>query len=97
MISGGRTRSRTAPTSEITICSWSIERAGRKRGIEAEADRLRDIFRAEWAHQPPQVEDALGKQMLALLIQLNAACTAVDDLAKAVQERSLSTRTPRSC
>ncbi|MEU5525283.1 IS110 family transposase [Streptomyces sp. NPDC047860] len=64
----------------------ALKRAGRKRGIEAEADRLRDVFRAEWAHQPPLVEDALGKQMLAPLIQLEAACTAADDLAKAVEE-----------
>lgn len=64
----------------------ALKRAGRKRGIEAEADRIRDVFRADWAHQPPLVEDALGKQMLALLVQLEAACTAADDLAKAVEE-----------
>ncbi|WP_327358020.1 IS110 family transposase [Streptomyces sp. NBC_01304] len=65
----------------------ALKRAGRKRGIEAEAERVRDVFRAEWAHQPPLVEDALGKQMLALLVQLEAACTAADDLAKAVEEQ----------
>ncbi|MGP3979208.1 IS110 family transposase [Streptomyces sp. 8N114] len=64
----------------------ALKRAGRKRGIEAEADRVREVFRAEWAHQPPLVEDALGKQMLALLIQLDAACTAADNLAEAVEE-----------
>ncbi|WSS99833.1 IS110 family transposase [Streptomyces phaeochromogenes] len=64
----------------------ALKRSGRKRGIEAEADRIRDIFRADWAHQPLLVEDALGKQMLALLVQLEAACTAADDLAKAVEE-----------
>ncbi|MFE2280107.1 IS110 family transposase [Streptomyces sp. NPDC059454] len=64
----------------------ALKRAGRKRGIDAEADRLRDVFRAAWAHQPPLVEDALGKQMLALLIQLEAACTAADQLAEAVEE-----------
>ncbi|WP_405970371.1 IS110 family transposase [Streptomyces sp. NBC_00988] len=64
----------------------ALRRAGRKRGIEAEADRLRDIFRGHYAHQPPLVEDALGKQMLALVTQLEAACTAADDLAKAVEE-----------
>lgn len=64
----------------------ALKRAGRKRGIEAEAVRLREVFRTEWAHQPPLVEDALGKQMLALLVQLDAACTAADDLAKAVEE-----------
>ncbi|MEU6511253.1 IS110 family transposase [Streptomyces sp. NPDC046942] len=64
----------------------ALKRAGRKRGIEAEAERLREVFRADWAHQPPLIEDALGKQMLALLVQLEAACTAADDLAEAVEE-----------
>ncbi|MEU7061733.1 IS110 family transposase [Streptomyces sp. NPDC046197] len=64
----------------------ALRRAGRKRGIEAEADRLRDIFRGDYAHQLPLVEEALGKQMLALVVQLEAACTAADDLAKAVEE-----------
>ncbi|MFF0170924.1 IS110 family RNA-guided transposase [Streptomyces prasinus] len=64
----------------------TLKRAGRQRGIEAEADRLQEVLRAEWAHQPPLVEDALGEQMLALLIQLEAACTAADRLAKAVEE-----------
>ncbi|MFF4276806.1 IS110 family transposase [Streptomyces sp. NPDC001536] len=64
----------------------ALKRAGRKRGIAADSDRLRKAFRAEWAHQPPLVEEALGKQMLAILGQLEAACTAADDLAKAVEE-----------
>ncbi|MFF3889735.1 hypothetical protein [Streptomyces sp. NPDC001914] len=64
----------------------ALKRAARRRGIEAEADRIRDVFfRTEWAHQPPLVEDALGKQMLALLIQLEAACTATDDPAEAME------------
>lgn len=62
----------------------ALKRASRQRGIEAEADR--NVFRAEWAHQPPLVEDALGKQMLALLVQLEAACAAADQLAEAVEE-----------
>lgn len=64
----------------------ALKRAGRQRGIDAEAERLREVFRADWAHQPALIEDALGKQMLALLVQLQAACTAADDLAKAVEE-----------
>jgi transposase len=64
----------------------ALKRAGRQRGIDAEAERLREVFRADWAHQPPLVEDALGKQLLALLLQLEAACTAADDLAEAVEE-----------
>jgi transposase len=64
----------------------ALKRAGRQRGIEAEAERLREVFREDDAHQPALVEDALGKQMLAVLVQLQAACTATDDLAQAVEE-----------
>lgn len=59
----------------------ALKRAGRKRGIEADTERLREALRGDWARQLPLVEDALGKQMLALLVQLDAACTAADDLA----------------
>nr|BFD88438.1 IS110 family transposase [Streptomyces sp. Xyl84] len=64
----------------------ALKRAGRQRGIEAEADRLHEVLRGDWAHQPPLVEDALGKQMLALLIQLEAASKAATDLEEAVNE-----------
>ncbi|KPI22270.1 transposase IS111A/IS1328/IS1533 [Actinobacteria bacterium OV320] len=64
----------------------ALKRAGRQRGIAADTERLRGVFRADWAHQPQLVEDALGTQMLALLIQLEAACTAANDLAKAVED-----------
>ncbi|MFE4579995.1 IS110 family RNA-guided transposase [Streptomyces chartreusis] len=67
----------------------ALKRAGRSRGIEAEADRLREVFRGDYAHQPPLVEAALGKQMLALLRQLDAACAAADELAEAVEEAFL--------
>ncbi|WP_138968821.1 IS110 family transposase [Streptomyces sp. YIM 121038] len=50
---------------------------------DAEAERLRAVFRAEYAHQLPGVEDAFGHQLLALLKQLDAACEAADDLAEA--------------
>ncbi|MGW2651978.1 IS110 family transposase [Streptomyces sp. NPDC001393] len=63
----------------------ALKRAGRSRGIEAEAERLREIFRSDYASQPPLVEDALGKQALALLRQLEAACLAADELAEAVE------------
>ncbi|MFC8013230.1 IS110 family RNA-guided transposase [Streptomyces cinereoruber] len=64
----------------------ALKRAGRQRGIVEEADRLRGVLRAEWAHQPELVEIALGKQMLALLLQLEAASKAADDLEEAVAE-----------
>ncbi|UQA97689.1 IS110 family RNA-guided transposase [Streptomyces halobius] len=77
------TRARRLTRSQLQA---TLKRAGRQRGIEAEADRLRDVFRAKGAHQPPLVEDALGQQRLTLLLQLDAACTAADQLAKAVEE-----------
>ncbi|MFE9574378.1 IS110 family transposase [Streptomyces sp. NPDC006692] len=83
---------KAAPTPSLaarltrTQLQAALRRAGRQRRIAAEADRLHEVLRADWAHQPQLVEDALGKQMLALLLQLEAACTAADDLAKAVEE-----------
>lgn len=67
----------------------ALKRAGRQRGIEAEAERLREVLHTDFAHQPPLVEDALGRQMLALLRQLDAACIAADELAQAVEEAFL--------
>ena len=63
-----------------------LRRAGRQRGVDAEADRLHAILRAEYLHQPPLVEDALGRQALALLRQLDTACANADELAAAVTE-----------
>lgn len=45
----------------------ALRRAGRTRGIDAEADRLRSLFRGDHARQPQAVEDALGHQLLALV------------------------------
>ncbi|MFE3205675.1 IS110 family transposase [Embleya sp. NPDC059237] len=64
----------------------ALKRAGRERCIEREAERLRNVFRGDYAHQPPLVEEAMGKQMLALLRQLNAVCIAADELAEAAAE-----------
>jgi transposase len=64
-----------------------LRRAGRQRGVDAEADRLQAILRAEYLHQPPLVEDALGRQALALLRQLDTACANADELAAAVIEQ----------
>ncbi|WP_455712011.1 IS110 family RNA-guided transposase [Streptomyces canus] len=83
---------KAAPTPTLaarltrTQLQAAMKRAGRQRRIEPEVERLRDVFRANWAHQPPLVEDALGKQMLALLGQLEAASRAAEDLAQAVEE-----------
>ncbi|CAG6392199.1 transposase [Actinacidiphila cocklensis] len=61
-----------------TQITAALKRAGRKRGIESDVERLREAFRTDCARQPELVEDALGKQTLALLGQLTAACTAAD-------------------
>lgn len=64
----------------------AITRAGRQRRIEAEASRLLDVFHQAQLHQPPLVEQAMGRQTLALLAQLDAACRACDDLARDTEE-----------
>src|SRR5918999_830369 len=63
-----------------------LRRAGRERGVDAEADRLQAILRADYLRQLPLVEDAFGRHALALLHQLNAACASADELACAVTE-----------
>jgi transposase len=63
-----------------------LKKAGRSRGIDTEATRLREAFRAEQMRQLPLVEQAMGRQTLALLRQLDAACAAADDLEHAVTE-----------
>ncbi|MFI1377213.1 IS110 family transposase [Streptomyces longwoodensis] len=68
-----------------------LKRAGRlRRGTEAEAERLREVFRRECLHQLPQVEQAMGKQTQALVQQLDAACRSVDDLAVATEDAFLT-------
>jgi transposase len=63
-----------------------LRKAGRSRGIDTEAARLRDAFRAEQMRQLPLVEQAMGRQALALLGQLDAACAAAADLERAATE-----------
>jgi transposase len=63
-----------------------LRKAGRSRRIDAEATRLRDAFRAGQMRQLPLVEQAMGRQTLALLRQLDAACAAADDLERAAVE-----------
>jgi hypothetical protein len=63
-----------------------LRKAGRSRGIDAEAARLRAVFRAGQMRQLPLVEQAMGRQALALLGQLDAACAAAADLERAVTE-----------
>jgi transposase len=61
-----------------------LAKAGRSRGIDTEATRLRDAFRTQQMRQLPLVENAMGRQAAALLRQLDAACTSAGDLEQAV-------------
>jgi transposase len=64
----------------------ALKKAGRSRGIDAEATRLQEAFRRPQMRHPPLVENAMGRQARALLGQLDAACTAADDLEHAATE-----------
>jgi transposase len=60
-----------------------LRKAGRSRGIDAEAQRLREALRTGQMRQLPLVEQAMGRQALALLRQLEAACASASDLEQA--------------
>ena len=63
-----------------------LKKAGRSRGIDTETARLREAFRAGQMRQLPLVEAAMGRQALALLGQLDAACAAAEDLERTAAE-----------
>jgi hypothetical protein len=63
-----------------------LNKAGRNRGLDTEATRLREAFRVPQMRQLPLVEAAMGRPALALPGQLDAACTSADDLERAVTE-----------
>jgi transposase len=60
-----------------------LAKAGRRRDLDRDVERLRAVFTDTYLHQPPLVENAMGIQLSALLRQFDAACAAVDELAEA--------------
>ncbi len=66
----------------------ALERAGRVRHVDQGVERLHAIFRAEHMRLPDLVKQAMGHQLTALLNQLEAACTAEQNLATLVEEAS---------
>lgn len=75
-------------------------RAGRQRNLDNRAEQLGAVLRQQHLHRLPMVEAALGHQARALLLQLDAACQAADDLAEATsqafhQPAEMSTGPPR--
>jgi transposase len=83
---------RAAPTpraaARLTLSQLRalLHRAGLQRGIDTEAIRLQQILRADYLHHPTLVEEAFGRQALALLRQLDTACGNAEDLADAATE-----------
>ncbi|MFC9494997.1 IS110 family transposase [Streptomyces sp. NPDC056982] len=63
-----------------------LRKIGRQRNIDTWAEQLRTLFSNDYLHQLPLVEQAMGRQTVALVAQLDAACRAADDLAEAASE-----------
>ena len=63
-----------------------LKRAGRRRNLQPWADRLHTIFAGRQLRQLPVVEAAFGQQVHALLLQLDAACRATDELLAAAEQ-----------
>ena len=77
---------RTAAKLTLARLPSELRKSGRQRNIDTWARRLLAIFAAEVLHQLPLVEAAMGRHTLALVMQLDAACRAADDLAEAAAE-----------
>jgi transposase len=60
-----------------------LVKAGRRRDLDRDVERLRQVFTDTYLHQPPAVENAMGIQLSALLRQFEAACAAAEELAEA--------------
>ena len=96
-VRGGITRPRPAPSwpprpprpppprSPWPSCAPCCSKAGRSAASTPKPPGCAS-FRAEQMHQLPLVEQAMGRQALALLRQLDAACATADDLEHAAIE-----------
>ncbi len=69
-----------------TRVAAALRRAGRKRGVEALAEEIVAKLRRPGLRQPELVERAMGRQALALLATLDAACAGADDLEQAAAD-----------
>lgn len=63
-----------------------LAKAGRQRGIQAEAERLRELLRAEHLHQPAPVEQALAVQLRGLIGQLDALAATLTELETHIEQ-----------
>ncbi|RSD16607.1 IS110 family RNA-guided transposase [Amycolatopsis eburnea] len=65
-----------------TRIAAALRRAGRQRSIDALAAQLLIELRKPQLRQPQVVEEAFGRQALALLATLNAECASADQLTE---------------
>jgi transposase len=96
LLKAAPTPTRAARLTRTQIAA-ALKRAGRKRGIEAEAERLREVLRADWAHQPALVEDALGKQSSPSSSSLTRPAPPPTTSPRRWRRLSLSIRTLTCC
>lgn len=64
----------------------ALRRAGRQRKVDQVAAEIKEALRAPQLRQLPLVEAAMGRQTLALLAALDAACQSVVELGQAAGE-----------
>ena len=70
----------------VSRVAAALRRAGRTRGIDQAAAKIKAGLRKLQLHQPVLVETAMGKNARALLAVLDTACANVDELGKASAE-----------
>ncbi|MGW4528609.1 transposase [Amycolatopsis sp. NPDC004378] len=75
----------TGTLSKARIAA-ALRRAGRTRYIDRTAADIKAALRVAQLRQPTLVEDAFGRQALALLATLNAACAGVEELGAAASD-----------
>jgi transposase len=71
-----------------------LQQAGRIRLLDAESDRLHDLFHQPRLSQPAPIEKAMGHRAAAVLCMLDLACQLSDDLAR--QSAELFTAHPHA-
>ena len=69
-----------------TRIAAALRRAGRKRGIDDLAADILQRLQIPQLRQPDLVEKAMGRQAMALLAMLDAACAGAEDLEQAATE-----------
>jgi transposase len=70
----------------VSRIAAALRRAGRSRNIDQAAAEIKAALRKSQLRQPPLVEAAMGRQALALLAALDAACSGVLELGQAAAE-----------